>query len=83
MRRTPLADETGILSGGPAPLVLVTGGTMTAAAARVRIQAVLDVQDGDLRLSLLDMKEDGAVSDAVRVKANGTYTLTGYAGFQL
>lgn len=31
------------------------------------IQAVLDVQDGD----------------AVRVKANGTYTLTGYAGSAL
>lgn len=83
--RTPLAftlgDETGILSGGgAAPLVLVTGGTMTAAAARVRIQALLDVQDGDLRFSLLDMKEDGAVGDAVRVNANGTYTLSGYAG---
>lgn len=85
MLRTPLAftlgDETGILSGGgAAPLVLVTGGTMTEAAARVRIQALLDVQDGDLRFSLLDMKEKGAVGDEVRVKANGTYTLTGYAG---
>jgi hypothetical protein len=90
MLRSPLAftlgDAAGILSdGGASPLVSVTGGTMTAASTRVRIQAVLDVQDGDLRLSLLDMKEndEAAVGNEVRVSANGSYTLTGYAGSAL
>uniref|UniRef100_UPI004056A509 DUF4469 domain-containing protein n=1 Tax=Candidatus Electronema sp. TaxID=2698783 RepID=UPI004056A509 len=82
--RTPLAvvlgTETGILSGGgTVPLVSVTGGTLTAASARVRIQVLLDAQDGDLRFSLLDMKDGGATGNAVRVAANGTYTLPGYA----
>jgi hypothetical protein len=82
--RTPLAvtlgDETGILSnGGATPLVSVTGGTLTAASARVRVQVLLDAQDGDLRFSLVDMKDGGAAGNEVRVAANGTYTLSGYA----
>lgn len=85
MLRTPLAVTLGSGNGiltdkANAPYVTVTGGTMTAATARVRIQAVLDVQDGDLRLSLLEMKEDGVAGDEVRVSANGTYTVAGYAG---
>lgn len=88
MLRTPLActlgHAAGILSSdGTTPLVSVTGGTMSAANARVRIQAVLNVQDSDLHLSLLDMKENGAVGDEVRVSGNGTYTLTGYADSDL
>jgi hypothetical protein len=35
--------------------------------------------DNDLRFSLLDMKENGAVGNEVQVNANGTYTLSGYA----
>lgn len=86
--RTPLAftlgDESGILSGGgTAPLVVVTGGTLTAASARVRVQVLLDAQDGDLRLSLLDMKDGGAAGDEVRVAGNGTCTLAGYAGSEV
>jgi hypothetical protein len=86
--RTPLGvylgSGDGILSnGGTTRLVTVTGGTLTAEGTRVRIQAVLDAQDGDLHFSLLDMKEQGAVGDKVRVSANGTYTLTGYAGSAL
>jgi hypothetical protein len=84
MLRTPLAvvlgTETGILSnGGATALVTVTGGTLTAASTRVRIQVLLDTQDNDLRFSLLDMKDGGAAGNEVRVAANGTYTLSGYA----
>jgi hypothetical protein len=88
--RTPLAvplsghphpPETGILTdNAAAPHVTVTGGALTAAATKVRLQALLDAQDGDLRLSLLDMKDGGAAGDEVRVSANGTCTLPGYAG---
>ena len=85
MLRTPLgvnlASGDGILcNGGTSRLVTVTGGTLTSEGARVRIQAVLNAQHGDLRLSLLDMKEDGAVGNELRVNANGSYTLTGYPG---
>ena len=88
MLRTPLAvvlgTETGILSGGgTTPLVSVTGGTLTAASTRVRIQVLLDAQDGDLRFSLLDMKDGGAAGNEVRVAANGTYTLLGYTDSEL
>jgi hypothetical protein len=46
-------------------------------------QVLLDAQDGDLRFSLLDMKDGGAAGDAVRVAANGTCTLPGCAGSDL
>jgi hypothetical protein len=88
MLRTPLGVRIGsgdgiLCNGGSTRLVTVTNGTLTAEGTRVRIQALLDVQDGDLRLSLLDMKENGAVGNEVRVSANGTYTLTGYADSDL
>jgi hypothetical protein len=74
----------GILSGaGAAPLVSVTGGALTAAEARVRVQAVLNAQSGDLRLSLLDMSEGGAVGNELRVAADSAYTLPGFAGSPL
>jgi hypothetical protein len=84
--RTPLAvqlsADDGILSGAEtsAPLVRLTGGHLTAEGTRTRIQAVLDALSGELRLSLLDMSEDGETGDAVRVSGNTTYTLTGYPG---
>lgn len=85
MLRTPLGvrigDNPGILStSGTVPLVTVTGGALSAEGARVRIQAVYNVQDSELRFSLLDMKEGGKVGDDVRVTANGVYTLPGYTG---
>ena len=79
-----LGSGDGILSGaGTVPLVTVTGGTLTAANARVRVQAVLNAQDGDLRLSLLDMTEGGAEGDEIRVTADGAYTLAGYVASPL
>ncbi|CAK8718252.1 MAG: hypothetical protein CDV28_13030 [Candidatus Electronema aureum] len=76
----PHLPETGILTDNAVvPHVTVTGGTLTA-AAKVRIQALLDVQEGDLRLSLLDMKDNGAAGNEVRVSANDACTLPGYAG---
>jgi hypothetical protein len=85
MLRTPLGvrigDNPGILStSGTVPLVTVTGGALSAEGARVRIQVVYNVQDSELRFSLLDMKEGGKVGDDVRVAANGVYTLPGYTG---
>jgi hypothetical protein len=83
--RSPLAvtlgNGSGILSGsGSAPLVIVTEGTLTAETARVRLQAVLNAQDGDLRLRLLDMSDNGAAGQEIQVSADGSYTLTGFAG---
>ena len=88
MLRTPLAvvlgTDAGILcNGGATALVTVSGGTLTSEGTRVRIQAVLEMPDNDLRLSLLDMKENGAAGDEVRVAANGTYTLIGYTDSDL
>lgn len=85
MLRTPLGvrigDNSGILSGAAnTPLVTVTGGPLMTESARLRIQVVHDVQDGNLRFNLLDMKEGGKVGDDVRVAANGVYTLPGYTG---
>lgn len=88
MLRTPLAvtigNNDGILSSsGETPLVTVTGGQLEAESVRVRIQALLDVQDGDLRLNLLDMREGGAKGAKVQVSANGIYTIQGYVGSDL
>lgn len=88
MLRTMLAvtigSNSGILStSGTVPLVTVTGGELAAEGARVRIQVVLDPQDGDLRFNLLDMHEGGKAGEEVRVAANGTYTLLGWTGCDL
>ena len=83
--RTPLAvsigNDDGILSGAEAdaPLARVTDGQLTGQSARVRVQAAIDAQSGELRLALLDMREGGAAGDAVHVTGDGVYTLTGYA----
>lgn len=90
--RTPLAVagfghphlQVGILTDkATAPHVLVTGGSLTGNSARVRIQTVLNAQDGQLRLNLMDMKEDGSAGNAVTVAGNGTFTLAGFAGSPL
>ncbi len=91
--RTPLAvtvsghpnpPETGILSGKEtSPLVTVTGGALTASATQARIQAVRNVQTGDLRLSLLDMEEGGKAGAEVAVSASGPQTLSGWTGSDL
>jgi hypothetical protein len=85
MLRCPLGvrigDNPGILSGGgTVPLVTVSGGGLSAEGAQVRVQAVYNVPDANLRLSLLDMKEGGKVGNTVQVSGNGVYTLPGYAG---
>lgn len=84
--RTPLAvylgSNDGILSGTEttAPLARVTGGQLNTEGARTRIQAVINAQSGELRFSLLDMNEGGAVGNAVVVTGNAAYTLPGYPG---
>jgi hypothetical protein len=88
MLRTPLGvrigDDPGILSnGGTSPLVTVTGGSLSAEGARVRIQVLHDVQDDDLRFNLIDMKDGGEQGNEVQVPANGIYTLAGYAGCEV
>ncbi len=86
--RTPLevtlGNGDGILSGANRnPLVTVTGGTLDGDNAQLRIQAVLDTRSGELRLNLLDMRENGAHGDVVTVSGNGAYTLPGFAGSAL
>jgi hypothetical protein len=88
MLRRPLdvriGDNPGILSGsGATAFVTVSNGSLTAAAASVRIQVVRDVQEGDLRFRLLDMKEGGKAGEERRVNANGVYVLTGWAGSEV
>jgi len=81
MLAVTIGSNSGILSSsGTTPLVTVTGGVLAAEGARLRIQVVLDAQDGDLRFNLIDMDEDGKAGDEVRVAANGTYTLLGWTG---
>ena len=85
MLRTPLtvelAQPVGILSGsGTSPLVRVTGGSLAVSEVQARIQVIRDVQDGDLRINLLDMEEGGQEGDELRVNANSTYTLSGWTG---
>ena len=89
MLRTPLAVpglglaiplETGILTGSSAlAYVSINAGTATA-DERLRIQAVLNVQEDRLLLSLLDMQEGGAQGTAVEVSQNGEYILSGFSG---
>lgn len=87
--RTPLAlndfghpnpAEVGILTGNAAaPYVRAVGATMTANET-LRIQAVLDLREDRLLVSLLDMKEEGAAGTEVIVTANGDYSLPGFGG---
>jgi len=86
--RTPLAaalnGDDGILSGsGASPLVTVVGGALSGDSARVRIQAVLSAQSGELRLNLLDMREHGEAGAEVQVSGDGGFTLLGFAGSAL
>jgi len=76
----PHPPEVGILTGNAAnPYASVTGGAVSA-DEMLRIQAVFDIRNRVLLLSLLGMKEDGPVGAAVTVTANGAYTLQGFAG---
>jgi hypothetical protein len=76
-----IGSNNGILSrSGTMPLVTVSGGLLAAEGARLRIQALYNVQDSDLRFSLLDMKEGGKAGEEVRAAANGVYTLSGWTG---
>jgi hypothetical protein len=81
----PQPPETGILTGKAAsPHVVITGGSLTAESAQLRIQAVLDARSGTLLLSLLDMREDGgSAGPAVRISGGGPVTLPGFAGSAL
>ena len=49
----------------------------------MRIQAVLDARSGELRLNLLNMREDGEAGAEVRVSGDGSLTLPGFAGSPL
>ncbi|WP_339133719.1 MAG: DUF4469 domain-containing protein [Candidatus Electrothrix sp. GW3-4] len=70
--------ETGILSGSsPSPLVVIIGGTVSA-AEQLRIQAVLDLRQDQLLLSLLDMEEMGRKGTEVPVLDNGDTPLPGF-----
>jgi hypothetical protein len=60
-------------------LVSVTGGTVST-DEMLRIQAVFDIRNSVLLLSLIGMKEDGPAGDAETVTADGEYTLSGFAG---
>jgi hypothetical protein len=81
--RTPLtltlSGNAGILTDkSTTPHVTVTGGSLSANET-VRIQAVLDLHEGSLAFSLLDMQEGGKTGPAVTVTGNGPLTLTGFS----
>jgi hypothetical protein len=79
----PNPPETGILTGSAeSPYVTVTGGAATA-DEMLRIQAVLDIHEGHLLFSLLDMTEEGQTGPAVTVTENEDCTLNGFAGSAL
>lgn len=76
-----LDSNQGILSGsGTNPFVRISSGWLTAAEASVRVQVLRDVQEGDLRFRLLDMREGGAAGAEVRMSANGPCALLGWTG---
>lgn len=76
----PEQSQFGILTDKSAsPYVLVIGGNV-AADEMLRIQAVFDVRNSVLLLSLLGMTEDGPAGEAVPVTANDEYILPGFAG---
>ena len=73
-------QEVGILTGNaPAPYVVATSAEMTA-AEQIRIQAVFNLTDNRLTLSLQAMEQRGIAGDPVTVPGNGTYTLPGFSG---
>uniref|UniRef100_UPI0040568AA9 hypothetical protein n=1 Tax=Candidatus Electronema sp. TaxID=2698783 RepID=UPI0040568AA9 len=77
-----LSFETGagILSGsGNAPFARITDG-IAASSQMLRIQAALDIADGHIELTLLDMKEGGKAGQPVRVTENGSYALSSWDG---
>lgn len=72
--------EVGILTGSAAaPYVAAIGAEMTA-DERIRIQAILDLADNRLTLSLLSIEQHGPAGDAVTVPGNGSYILPGFSG---
>jgi hypothetical protein len=76
----PHPQETGILTGSASsPHVSIISGAVSA-DARLRIQAVLDSRTDQLHLSLLDMKEGGAVGAETVVSGNSEHSLTGFSG---
>lgn len=85
--RTPLVIEglsheigPGILSGaGTAPFARIADGDASG-SAMLRIQAALDIGDGHIELTLLDMKEGGKAGLPVRVTDNTVYTVSGWEG---
>jgi hypothetical protein len=73
-------QEVGMLTGNaPAPYVAATSAEMTA-AEHIRIQAVFDLTDNRLTMSLQAMEKRGIAGDPVTVHGNGTYTLPGFSG---
>uniref|UniRef100_UPI004057BC55 hypothetical protein n=1 Tax=Candidatus Electrothrix sp. TaxID=2170559 RepID=UPI004057BC55 len=75
----PEFSEFGILTNNAtSPLVSVTGGTVSA-DEMLRIQAVFDIRNSVLLLSLLGMTEDGPAGETVTVTGHGEYTLPGFA----
>ena len=79
----PEPSEFGILTDMAAsPYVIVTSGTVSA-DEMLRIQAVFDIRNSVLLLSLLGMKEDGPAGETVTVTADGEYTLPGFAGLAI
>lgn len=86
--RSPLTvtqgEQAGIFTDrSSSPHVTVTGVTLTGAGETVRAQAVLDLREGFLLFSLIDMKEGGRQGEAVKVTANGPVVLQGFAGSQV
>jgi hypothetical protein len=78
-----LSGNAGILTDkSTSPHVTVTGGSLSANET-VRIQAVLDLHEGSLAFSLLDMQEGGKTGPAVTVTGNGPLTLAGFSGSAL
>ena len=82
--RTPLAVQIGsnagiLSSSGATPLVTVSDGTLYVDTVRLRVQAVYNTPDNELRFCLLDMTEGGQKGDEVRAADDGIYTLNGWS----
>jgi hypothetical protein len=82
--RTPLSitlgNGDGILTDSANEPYVTVGSGSLAAEEMVRIQVIQDLHEGVLFFNLLDMHKDGKQGEPVRVTANGSYTLPGFAG---
>ncbi len=76
----PNPPDVGILTGNAASAYVTVTGGAASADAMLRIQAVVQLPQEHLLFNLIDMSKNGTAGQSVTVTANGSFTLSGFAG---